>query len=82
MNGLVDGYSLFVCLFVFSVLYDFLLCQVMTGTFSKVVSHTHTVTVRNSAAVLNNNLVSFMYTRRILSLWVVIALFTTPYKLT
>ena len=85
MNGLVDGYSLFVCLFVclfFSVLYDFLLCQVMTGTFSTVVSYTHTVTVRNSAAVLNNNLVSFMYPRRILSLWVVIALYTTPSKLT
>ena len=82
MNGLVDGYSLFVCLFFFSVLYDFLLCQVMTGTFSKVVSYTHTVTVRNSAAVLNNNLVSFMYPRRILSLRVVIASFTTPYKLT
>ena len=71
------------CLFVFfSVLYDFLLCQVMTDTFSTVVSYTHTVTVRNSAAVLNNNLVSFMYPRRILSLWVVIASFTTPYKLT
>ena len=81
MNGLVDGYFLFVCLFVFCSIY-FLLCQVMTGTFSKVVSHTHTVTVRNNAAVLNSNLVSFMYPRRILSLWVVIALFTTPDKLT
>ena len=38
----------------------------MTGTFSTVVSYTHTVTVRNSAAVLKNNLVSFMYPRRIL----------------
>ena len=51
MNGLVDGYSLFdCCCCFFSVLYDFLPCQVMTGTFSKVVSYTHTVMVRNSAA--------------------------------
>ena len=81
MVWLTDILCLFVCLF-FSVLYDFLLCQVMTGTFSTVVSYTHTVTVRNTAAVLKNNLVSFMYPRRILSLWVVIALYTTPSKLT
>ena len=47
----------------------------MTGTFLRVVPDTRTVTVCNSAAVLDINLVSFMFPRKIFSLCLVIALF-------
>ena len=49
----------------------------MTGTFLRVAPYSRTVTVRNSAAVLNINLASLMYPKRIFGLWVVTVLFTT-----
>ena len=58
LSNLYECLTDILCCVFFSVLCDFLLCQVVTGIFVKAVPYTHTVTVRNSAAVLNINFIA------------------------